>query len=190
VDRPGVSWRRWSPWPEPDDDKCFSTWIGWAAKEIKGGVDYELIHPIVWHIYRVLADMNVDTFNLIISWMHRLLTNPGTPTELMLVFNSVAGGTGKSIFWQAFGEFVIGITRYHEYEGLARLGQQFDGFLRNKAFLLLEETVSETRDTFRSTLHKLKSLVTSKHKTFENKHENIGVPSSTRLHSWPLRTKS
>jgi len=171
--RPGVSWKRWPPWPEPGDDQCFSTWTGWAAKEIRGGVDYELICPIVWHIYRVLADRNADTFNLIISWMHRLLTNPGVPTELMMAFNSPEGGTGKSLFFDAFGEHVIGLTRYHTHEGLSRLGQQFDGFLRNKALLVLEETVSETRDTYRSVLHKLKALITSKHKTFENKHENI-----------------
>jgi len=171
--RPGVSWERWSPWPEPDDDKCFSTWNGWAAKQIEGDVDYGLIRPIVWHIYRVLADQNADTFNLIVSWMHRLLMNPGVPTELMMAFNSPEGGTGKSLFFDAFGEHVIGLTRYHLHEGLSRIGQQFDGFLRNKALILLEETVSETRDTYRSVLHKLKALITTKHKTFENKHENI-----------------
>lgn len=104
----------------------------------KKKINEELIKPILNHI-KILVNHNKDNFNYVINWMAKIIQNPNRKTGVLLVFKSKQG-TGKSSFWNWFGNSIIGKNWYLTINDAHLLiDNKFNSELQNKLFTLLDE---------------------------------------------------
>jgi len=150
-----------SPGQETPSD-VYNLWSGFAVEPIQGN----------WNLYRdhiknVIAGGNNYTFKWIMSWMARIIQDPGGHRPGTSIVLRGGQGTGKgcfaSIFGRLLGRHFLQINNQHQLIG------RFNSHLQNIILLFVDEGFWGGNKAGEGVI---KGLVTEKHLTIENKGEN------------------
>ena len=150
---------------EPND---YNSWEGFLAKELpKNQVNMDLVHPMLDHIYEVLADSNKEYYRYILTWFATIIKTPYRKTEICLIIKGLEGD-GKSCVSEFFRNNVFGPSLSFTCNGLGPLAQRFNGITRDKIFGDLAELTSAGEE-FTPTQDRLKTIITDNQICIENK---------------------
>lgn len=149
----------------------FNIFGGFPLEPVEG--DWSVIRELVWD----LSGHDRDTEEYIHSWSADLFQRPTEKSGVAIIFSSETEGVGKD----TYGDYILGplLGQYyanildHENEFFGR----FTSHLRNKLLIKLEEMNYEV---FSKHDDKMKSWITCKDKTFEEK----GVPNAPAIPSF------
>ena len=127
--------------------------------------DETLIEPILYHIKSVLSDGIQEHHSFLINWLAHIVQKPHIKTCSAIV-NFGSQGTGKNLFYEWFGDQIIGKSHYVYISDIEDLTGQFTSLYAEKIFAIADE-VSFSGDIKRS--NKLKSLITQPTQKLERK---------------------
>ena len=135
----------------------FNSFVGYPINYNKDlVVDTDILHPLLYHLRHVLADGDVLSFEYIVRWMAHIIQKPRKRTGVCLTFTSVQGA-GKGIWWEWFGQRIIGINQYLFLDSIETLFQRFNSEQEGKLFTILDEAQlysvqRKNNDRFKSVL--------------------------------------
>jgi hypothetical protein len=136
--------------PPPYSPKpgCKNLFTGLEAQKLctvmKGIPD--LIKPILDHIM-IMVNHHKESYDYVLNWLAHRVQCPGQRPKVALVFMSLQG-SGKGIFWEWFGEKIIGSKYFFSDAGLRDICGNFNVGLKNKILIFLDET--NGKETFSS----------------------------------------
>ena len=81
--------------PRDNDDTFFNIWEGFKATLVPE-VNIELIQPILDLIFNIWCKKDKKQYDYFITWLHYLISKPGTKTQKCIFGYSHMQGTGKS----------------------------------------------------------------------------------------------
>lgn len=84
-------------------------------------------------------DLNNDTMKFILNYLSHIVIKPYEKTGKVLIFRSEREGTGKNIFFEWFGNEIIGRKYSYYGKGIEDISEKFNSLLENKIFCLLDE---------------------------------------------------
>lgn len=117
--------------------------------------DYmELIKPILEH-QMIMVGHDKAAFEYFVNWCAHRVQFPGLRPKTALVFLGDQG-VGKGIFWEWFGESIVGKEFYFGTAGMRDLTGHFNEGLMNRILIFLDET--KAKDTFKDAAE-LKRLI-------------------------------
>jgi hypothetical protein len=93
------------------------------------------------YIYNHLQNLcgnNNDVFEYVLMWLSRLVSKPHDITKTSLIFKSTQG-TGKDLFFDWFGNNILGSNYYHNEEKPELIFGKFNGVIHNKVLIVLNE---------------------------------------------------
>jgi hypothetical protein len=158
----------------------FNTWIGYKAKLISNGIydtasissrsnpNYEIIQPILDLLKEIWCDNNEEVYQYLLTWIYILLIKPETKTNVC-IFACSQQGCGKNTFTDFLNEYVIGNNLMYECQGINKLIQKHNKNMVFKKLAVCDEICS-TKDEFRASFDKIKSLLTSQYLLVEPKY--------------------
>jgi len=113
-------------------------------------------------------NMEPGVFDYLQGWIAHLIQNPSDKARggVCPVFRS-GQGTGKSIFWENIGKYVIGSRYYYNCNDMAQILHNFNAILENVVFTILDEV--QNFGGQRNSNDKLKSFITQLNITIEKK---------------------
>ena len=135
----------------------FNTFVEYPVKyNPSWQVDLTLLEPLFYHIRHVLANNDDLSFEYIVRWMAHIIQKPQERTGVCLTFTS-AQGTGKGIWWEWFGERIIGKNQYLLLDSIDVLFQRFNSEQEGKLLTILDEAQlysvqHKNNDRFKSVL--------------------------------------
>ena len=100
--------------------------------------DDSIKNYFLYHIRHVLAAGNPKVYKYIVQWMAHLIQRPYIKPGVCLIFKGVHG-CGKSEFWEAFAQHIIGQDWCSQVQGMDDLTGTFNYVTKNKVFVLAEE---------------------------------------------------
>jgi hypothetical protein len=104
---------------------------------------------------RLMVGEDDASLQYFVNWCAHRVQRPGERPKVALVFQSNQG-CGKGIFWEWFGEKVIGSKYFFGTAGMRDLTGHFNEGLVHKVLIFLDE--SKTKDTFQNA-EELKRLI-------------------------------
>ena len=146
----------------PDD--VYNTFDKYEAEKstlIKSNIEESLI---IKHI-KNLCNNNDDVFNYVINFLSRKLKKPSKLTNTALIFKSNEG-VGKDLFFNWFGNKILGSEYYLNTEKSDLLFGKFTSSLENKILIIVNETSG--KDTFNIN-ENIKNGITTEFNIIEHK---------------------
>jgi len=123
---------------DPDDNNkglysnCYNLWRGLATQSIKG--DWSLYRD---HIFSNIASGNQSHYNWIISWMARIVQNPGGKRPGTSIVLRGKQGTGKGVFLTNFGK-LFG-NHFLHINNQSQLVGRFNNLFKDALFVFVDE---------------------------------------------------
>lgn len=118
--------------PGRDVPGYYNLWKGLAAKAIPGNWSY-----FKNHIYNIIACGNQEIFHWIMSWMARIVQDPGGDKPGTSIVLRGGQGTGKTFFARMFGSL---FGRHYLYlSNSSHLTGQFNHHLRDALVVFVDE---------------------------------------------------
>ena len=111
----------------------YNLWQGLAVKPVKG--DWSLYRT---HIYDVIANGDDTQFHWILSWMARIIQDPGGERPGTAIVLRGGRGAGKGIFVNCFGR-LLGNQHYIQLAQQGHLLGRFNQHLKNKILVFADE---------------------------------------------------
>ncbi len=120
----------------------------------------EKINPIINHLNILTSGHGI----YLLKWMAFIIQNPWKKTQIAPLIRdqgeifSEGGGTGKNIFFEYFGNKILGKQYFHVIADNKELYNSFNSQFEGKLFILVEETNSKdnhsNQDPLKSTITK------------------------------------
>jgi len=85
----------------------FNLFKGFRAEKLPVVKDYDLIKPILDHIFIVLSKSRPDVYNFIMQWFAQIIRNPCVKTQVFIILKSEPG-SGKNVILDMIGKKIIG----------------------------------------------------------------------------------
>lgn len=148
--------------------ETFNTWAGYKAR-ITNSPDEETISAINKFIFEVWADGDEEMYNYVVSWFASIVQRADINGVALVCVSKQ--GCGKNTLIDFF-KLILGENAVSENTGICSITQKHNTIIENKRLNVVNE-MSSTRDEFRSSFDKLKSLITDDRITIEPK----GLPS-------------
>ena len=145
------------PPPYKAKPKCYNIYRGLEAEKLDAVAESDiksLISPILTHL-KIMVNHDDAGFDYVVKWLAHRIQFPGSRPKVALAFKSLQGA-GKGIFWEWFGESIIGMKYYFSTSGMRDLTGNFNEGLKHRILIFLDET--RTRDAFRES-DELKRLI-------------------------------
>lgn len=141
--------------PSFNNTKNLNLFKGFVAT-LLNDYDEDIINPIIYHIKTVLNDNSETHFDFNIKLLAHIVQKPWIKTGCAIVVTGEQG-IGKSIFYEWFGRFIIGMSHYFYSDRIEDVTGQFTTLHADKILGLLDE-ISFAGD--KKTANTLKSLIT------------------------------
>lgn len=145
-------------------DRIFNVWSGYDAK-ITNNIDIVGVHMMTEFIMKTWAGSNKELFHYIISWFANIVQTHEI-NGVALVCYSIQGA-GKNTLVD-FMSLLLGEHNIAEVQGISSITQKHNSVIANKRLIVMNET-SSVKDEFRSSFDKLKSCITDRVLTIEDK---------------------
>ena len=156
---------------KPNDHKIRpnerNIWTGFKAEGVKE-VNMELITPFLNHIKTVWANNNDHHYKYFLTWLAQIIQTPYKPTDVAIILQG-GQGSGKTLPCQFLAEHVFGKSLSLTLAGLSALTQRFNGVVKGKIFVNVNELSVVDSDSFNSTFDKMKALITDRSMMVEPK---------------------
>lgn len=151
--------------PKPSNNKLYNLFKGFKTKDI---VDYKesSVKPFLDYIHEVIANGDKAIAQYVIKWLAHLVQKPEELPRVALVLLG-GQGTGKGTFFDIISQFfyksnTLRISNSNHLTG------QFSGHLADKILVLADEV---TWGGYRKDDGILKTIITEKYRTLENKYQ-------------------
>lgn len=148
----------------------FNLFQGFRAEKLSKTIthDDECIQKILGHV-SVLTNHEPESYTYALNWLAFNIQDPGHPIGVMWVVKSDIQGTGKSSFFEWFGQYVLGIEYFMTSNPNNNLlDERFNMLARGKKLYLLNEQ-DEQGECYKHS-QSLKDALTSPFQTFEAKN--------------------
>jgi hypothetical protein len=142
-------------------DNCLNVWSGFRVDSVPGDV-----RPFVALLNRLIPEP--DAYGFVCSWLAHLLQHPHIKMSVALVIWSREQGVGKNLLFECITN-IIGDRHATKIEQ-AELASQFNGWMRNKIFVIGDEVIGDDR---RQHADKLKGLITGTTIQINEKHQPV-----------------
>ena len=155
-------------------------------------VDMTMIEPWLTHIKEVWAKNNEKLFQYILNWFANIVRDPASKPGIALVVKGVQG-SGKSLFCNFFGEWVIGGAYFAQTNESSQLVGKFNSLTENKLFIVCDEIANF--GGLHSSNNKLKGMITETEQSIEAKFKDpIKTYNPARYcfltnNQWPVRVE-
>lgn len=154
--------------------RIFNFFVGFQGQTYSKTVSAErkdlILKTHLEHAKLICGGNNMEdgVFDYLQGWIAHLIQNPGDKARggVCPVFRS-GQGTGKSIFWENIGKYVIGSRYYYNCNDMAQILHNFNAILENVVFTILDEV--QNFGGQRNSNDKLKSFITQLNITIEKK---------------------
>jgi hypothetical protein len=161
----------------PNRDGCpptvFNLFHGFEAEKIAEDIPTDeiasLIAPIIYHL-NTLTSGNAD---YLLKWFANMLQKPHIKSDVSPLFRDMGGllfeggGTGKNLFFDWFGNQILGEDYYVVIGNNAMLYSSFNSIFEGKLLVVIEEACG--KDNHQNT-DKLNSIITTKKKVINKKN--------------------
>lgn len=167
------------PWANPE--QAFNTFTQLASDhkyEARKPAEYEAeLAPILRHLREVLCAGDDPSYQFMLRWLAHCVQKPAVKVGTAIVIQSHEG-TGKTIFWDWFGNHVIG-ERYYLPTTMDRVVSKFNALACGKLLTVFEET----RSGEGAKCHEqLKVMITDGKQTIEPKNvDAYTIPSFSNI---------
>lgn len=141
-----------------DEENVFTTFQGFKYN-VLDKVNDEMIVPFLKLVKEGICDNNDEVYEYVISWIARLIQNPGIKNETAIVLKGLQG-TGKNTFTEAICELLSGYSAPNVTE-ISELTGQFNSVVENKMLIILNELKNCGEDRM-ANFNSLKSIITDK----------------------------
>lgn len=157
------------PYPLPCPEYVFNTFRGLAASNIspeeEGPRDTEILHELI----RSLTAYDTPSYDYMMNYLAHLVQRPGQLPRTALVFRSEQG-VGKNMFFDNFGEKVIGRDYFASTSKMKDVTGRFNTTVQNKLMVVLNEV--KAVDGFADS-DTLKNLITEPRLSMEQKGVDV-----------------
>ncbi|MFY0690453.1 MAG: PriCT-2 domain-containing protein [Paracoccaceae bacterium] len=146
---------------EVTKDDCLNTWKGFKVTPAPGSIEPFL--KLLQHLFPSKKDAE-----FVLKWLSHLLQHPEIKMHVALVIWSRKQGVGKNLLF----ETICGIIgpAHSTVISQAELDRDFNGWARDKIFVIGDEVCSKDRST---QANKLKGLVTGATVQINEKHQPV-----------------
>lgn len=128
------------------------------------------------HLFN-LCNNNDSVFNYVCMWLSRKLKNPSNLTNTALIFKSEEG-TGKDIFFNWFGNSILGNDYYYNDDNIKNIIGDFNFGIVNKILIIINETNSkatfEINENIKNAITKKINTINIKNKSQYENVNNVG----------------
>jgi hypothetical protein len=118
--------------PGKSPNGCYNLWKGFAVEAVQG--DWSLFRN---HIFKIIANGQQDIYEWIITWMARIVQDPGGQRPGTSLVLRGGQGTGKGCFFSGFGK-IFG-NHFMQINNQKQLTGQFNNHLKDVLFLFIDE---------------------------------------------------
>lgn len=163
------TYKRMESWP--DKAKCpkdaYNTYVDPIITfQPRAGVPTDDDIALVHHQMMVMCGHDEATYEYLMSWMAQIVQQPAVLSGVAIIFVGEQG-VGKDVFWQWFGEHILGQHLYlHVDNTKETLFGKFNSIREGKLLLYIEEAGKEC---FHENADDLKRQITSKDMRYEGK---------------------
>jgi hypothetical protein len=171
------------PPPLKCPDNVYNLYRGLRAETLDKTTEEDGLKAVLTHVRRLCGGSG-DCYNYFIKWLAYKVQFPALLPRVALCFQSEQG-SGKNLFWDFFGEKVLGKQYYHISPSLDSLIGKFAEGLKHRLCVVLDETSG--KDTF-SCNEILKSVITNAEIEYEKKF--CPKISMTNCASWVFLTNN
>ena len=144
----------------------YNLYTGLRAASVEASTESTHYIGFVINHMKIMVNHDLPSFAYLLKWCAQRVQQPGKRPKVALTFRG-AQGCGKGIFWEWFGEHVIGPQYYFGTSGMRDLTGNFNEGLANKLLIFLDET--KTSDMFRDA-EELKRLIDAPTLKINRKH--------------------
>jgi hypothetical protein len=154
-------------------DYIYNSFNGFKAEE-ESQNDIDITKSNIFNHLFNLCGKDEKVFNYVLMFLSRKLKNPAKLTNTALIFKSIQG-VGKNIFFDWFGNSVIGSEYYFSTQDVKLLFGQFNPNLANRVMVVIDEiSYKETQEiveTLKAHITQPTNIINQKGlKTYENKN--------------------
>ena len=155
-------------------------------------VDMEKIKPWLNHIDEVWSAGNKKLNDYILNWFANIIRDPSSKPGIALVVKGIQG-SGKSMFCNFFGDWVIGKKFFVQTNESSQLVGKFNSLTENKLFIVCDEIANF--GGLHNSNNKLKGMITETEQSVEKKyHDPIKTFNAARYcfltnNPWPVRVE-
>ena len=170
-----------------------NTWPGFRAQLVQE-VNMELVQPWLDHIREVWSSGDDHYYRYILSWLHRILTHPETPSEIALVIMGDQGA-GKTLPGDFLCDNVFGRAVSLTTTGLDSITARFNACFMSKVFINANE-LTTMGDSYHGAFDRMKAFITDKTVQIEQKgREHITINNCanflcTTNHDWTVKLEA
>jgi len=148
-----------------EDDDSFNLFSGWNAKK-RDGIPEEAYNLILWHIYAVLADKDVNVYHWYLDELAYKFQHPTQKTGHTFTFVS-SQGAGKNTIIEWIGYELFGGLYCKIINDIDDLLGSFNSVLEGTMWMILDGCRSYGKQG-----EKMKNLITQTRTSINNKHIN------------------
>ena len=134
----------------------FNLFKGFRAEKLPVFKDYDLIKPILDHIFIVLSKSRPDVYNFIMQWFAQIIRNPCVKTQVFIILKSEPG-SGKNIILDMIGKKIIGDYAVDTASPERVFFGTFNSLMCNKVLVVCNEAGNGLRDC----LDRIKDVITT-----------------------------
>lgn len=134
----------------------FNMFKGFRAEKLPVVKNYDLIKPLLDHIFIVLSKSRPEVYNFIIQWFAQIIRNPSVKTQVFIIFKSEQG-SGKNIILDMIGKKIIGDYAVDTAQPENVFFGNFNSLMCNKVFIVCNEAGNGLRDC----VDRIKDVITS-----------------------------
>jgi len=134
----------------------FNLFKGFRAESLPVFKDYNLIKPILDHIFIVLSKSRHDVYNFIMQWFAQIIRNPCIKTQVFIILKSEPG-SGKNIILDMIGKKIIGDYAVDTASPERVFFGTFNSLMCNKLLVVCNEAGSGLRDC----IDRIKDVITA-----------------------------
>ena len=136
--------------------------------EIGYGDKYHYIRPILQHINYLSGGKDAKQEEYLLKWLSHRVKFPGVMPKVALIFKSIQG-VGKDMFFEWFGNDIIGSEYYTNTDDYDKILGRFNGGLDKLLLLCLNESSFGDTNKYENAL---KTLITDKKRKGEKKYKD------------------
>ena len=136
----------------------FSIFTGWNFKELSDSEYNESKAQTILDHFKILSNGQQTIYDFLLDLLAFIIQNPMKKTELMCLFSSHLGGTGKSSFAKLLFA-LLGSRNCLSISGLDRLLAKFNSHLMGISVLFIEELKGNSKDEYIKNLNDLKNII-------------------------------
>jgi hypothetical protein len=150
---------KFKPGTKGDTDKFWNSFKGFLHQGNLGNGTL----PIYEHIYRVIANYDINNFRWIMKWIANIFQDPENKPMTAIIVSGLEG-TGKSIIFNQLMSKLLG--EYHACLNFDPFESQFNNVLEDKLFIVFDEGSWDFRS---KTIGKFKNFITEPTQSYELK---------------------